>query len=142
MITKEQIREIVEGVFQVDISSKCRQRRYVNARFAYCHFCREYTLESLANVGNLIDRDHATVLHALKQYHIAKRYDGYLNYHNLVQARIRLITAKYSPNYSAIKQNDEKWRAHLTRQNEILKKQLHYLRKRLYYDTGRISKTV
>tara|TARA_R100000900_G_scaffold81380_1_gene63927 strand:- start:3018 stop:3455 length:438 start_codon:yes stop_codon:yes gene_type:complete len=46
-----------------EIRAHSRLPLYVNARRIFCFLCRKFTEKSLYNIGRLIDRDHATVLH-------------------------------------------------------------------------------
>jgi hypothetical protein len=62
------IRKIVEEVMGLDISSRLQKREYVLARCLYYHFAKVMTKNSLKSIGALIDRDHATVIHSLKNF--------------------------------------------------------------------------
>lgn len=44
------------------IKSKDRFQNLVDARQVYCYLCRSYTVASLSEIGNLINRDHSTVV--------------------------------------------------------------------------------
>ena len=46
------------------LRSKKRTRDLVISRQVYCFLCRNYTTASLQVIGNLIYRDHATVLYS------------------------------------------------------------------------------
>lgn len=67
----KEIKEFVDSYFGIDISSKRRYRYYVDARFMYCKLCyiNEFVKEhnSLAKIGAFINRDHASVIHAIKK---------------------------------------------------------------------------
>jgi len=60
-LEKEALKQIVSGVFNVDISLKNRQRNSVDARRIYSKILRDrgYTFES---IGNSIERNHASVV--------------------------------------------------------------------------------
>lgn len=45
------------------LKSKSRVREISDARKVYFRACREFTKASLANIGSLVNRDHATVMH-------------------------------------------------------------------------------
>lgn len=49
------------------IKSKGRISRVPDARKLYCFLAREYTNESLYNIGKLINRDHSTVIWASRK---------------------------------------------------------------------------
>lgn len=48
------------------IRTKSRAHEYVLGRFLFCGLAKQYTPYSLATIGSYLDRDHATVLHAIR----------------------------------------------------------------------------
>lgn len=50
-----------------EICSKTRKRDIVDARFVYFRRSREKTGASLAVIGELVEKDHASVLHGIKE---------------------------------------------------------------------------
>lgn len=56
------------------VKSKTRKREYVITRQLYCYLAREYTNNTLADIGMTINRDHATVLYCIQEckneYHL------------------------------------------------------------------------
>ncbi len=70
VITCEAILQQVVGSFGVDmksINSKSRKREIVWARQAAMSLCKKFTTQSVSRIGQVVgNRDHATVLHALK----------------------------------------------------------------------------
>ena len=68
MITKEFIKETLERKTGLDLKRRTRIREYINVRAVYYELCREYTMESLASIGKLLDKDHATVIHGRKVF--------------------------------------------------------------------------
>lgn len=69
-MTLEDIKIIVESEFDfTDISVNSRKGLYPEARAVYCILALEFLKKkSLSNVGKVIKRDHATVLHARKMF--------------------------------------------------------------------------
>jgi chromosomal replication initiator protein len=68
-VTAEAIQEAVArvlGVPQAEILSPRRTPRVARARQLAMYLCRELTPLSLAEVGRAFDRDHATVMHAVR----------------------------------------------------------------------------
>ena len=69
-ISIDYIQKVVSDYFQLDtetLKSKTRKRHIVQARQLAMYFSNKFTKASLANIGSQIgDRDHATVLHAVK----------------------------------------------------------------------------
>jgi IS30 family transposase len=61
----EQLIAIVNTEFNLDILKKCRQRPYVDARRVYTQVMRDRGY-SLTAIGRSLGKDHATILHYLK----------------------------------------------------------------------------
>lgn len=53
-----------------------RERRNVLYRFAFFVSCRETSNLSLSNIGRIIKKDHATVLHAMRSHETNYRFDA------------------------------------------------------------------
>lgn len=73
IITPQQIKKIVEKHSKIDnISIKSRKGPVPYIRFIYAMLCYEYRNQipkySLANVGNEINRDHATIIYAIRKF--------------------------------------------------------------------------
>ena len=82
------IKEIVDEMVGFDISTKRRQRHLVYARFLYCKIAKqENPLLTVAVIGKSIKRDHATVLHALKNvdYVLEQDKDILKLYHRIIE---------------------------------------------------------
>ena len=64
-----QIQKIVGdyyGVSLVEMLGRSRQKRLVRARQLALYFCRIYTEKTMAQLGRLFQRSHASVVHALQ----------------------------------------------------------------------------
>ena len=61
------IRTYIESCLNIDISKRTRKRNYVYARAVYFKLCREYTKLSLDDIGQTVDMDHASVVHAISK---------------------------------------------------------------------------
>jgi hypothetical protein len=62
------IRQEVEKVCERNIRTKSRKREIVYARVLYYRLCKDLTTHSLSEIGSALKKDHATVLHGLKNY--------------------------------------------------------------------------
>jgi chromosomal replication initiator protein len=63
------IGELVSGQFKVsleDLRSRSRKRAIAFPRQVAMYLARKYTGESLVDIGKAFNRDHSTVLHAIK----------------------------------------------------------------------------
>ena len=78
-MNKETIKEIVESYFELSISRNTRKRQYVEARAIYFKLCREFTQLSLEQIGESVNRDHASVLHGVKSINTWVQVDKRMN---------------------------------------------------------------
>lgn len=58
------------NVSKSDIKSKVRKQRLVDIRYTYCIIARDETNASLDVIGSLINRDHSTVCHAIRNKNV------------------------------------------------------------------------
>lgn len=65
-MNKKIIKRIVEEFYSLDITTKTRERNYVEARAMYYKIVRDNTKLSLEAIGKSVNRNHATVLHGIK----------------------------------------------------------------------------
>lgn len=61
----QDIKQAVELVSGLKLSSRSRETEYVCARLVYYEIAKKYTFMSLKDIGGQVGRDHATVLYAL-----------------------------------------------------------------------------
>lgn len=69
ILTPEMIRDLVSAQFKVsvkDLQSKSRKKIITFPRQIAMYLARKHTEESLAAIGRTFNRDHSTVLHAIK----------------------------------------------------------------------------
>lgn len=84
MITCKIIKKTVEDVSGFsDISIKRRDNSIVDARYAYFKLCslfkdkKKLQNNSLKHIGEVVRRDHATVLHGINKFDILYRYEDF-----------------------------------------------------------------
>lgn len=70
----EVIRVAVETVTNCDVVIRTRQKEYVQARSIFYKFARD-NKQTLKAIGNFLQRDHATVMHSLKNFEHEFKYD-------------------------------------------------------------------
>jgi hypothetical protein len=68
-INIEKIKQFVDRHYGFDIDRNTRKDEYIQARTMYYFLSREYTSRPLSDIGALLDKDHATVLHSIKNNH-------------------------------------------------------------------------
>ena len=86
METKERIAKpkkilhMVQKELQIeDITIRNRTREMAQARFIYFKLAKKYCrYASLARIGKVVDRNHATVINGLKKFDTEARYDPYM----------------------------------------------------------------
>lgn len=62
-----------------DITIRNRTREMAQARFIYFKLAKKYCrYASLARIGEVVDRNHATVINGLKKFDTEARYDPYM----------------------------------------------------------------
>ena len=85
-----QIKNILIDLFKNDFSKKNRQRHNVYQRAVFFRLCRDLTPYALTDIGAVLDKDHASVLHGLKLFKNFKTWgeDIYLSIYN--EARLKL----------------------------------------------------
>ncbi len=85
-----QIKSILIDLFKNDFSKKNRQRHNVYQRAVFFRLCRDLTPYALTDIGAVLDKDHASVLHGLKLFKNFKIWgeDIYLSIYN--EARLKL----------------------------------------------------
>ena len=63
------------NVSSEDIKSKSRKMEFVHPRQIFCYMARKLTDKSYTDIGYFINRDHATVMHAIKECNNEYNYE-------------------------------------------------------------------
>lgn len=72
----QKIKILVEREFKIeDIATKKRHYEFSIARWFYCKLAREHTDMTTKSIGKYIDRDHSTVVYALKTLPFELQYN-------------------------------------------------------------------
>tara|TARA_Y100000114_G_C11712562_1_gene304264 strand:- start:223 stop:633 length:411 start_codon:yes stop_codon:yes gene_type:complete len=121
------IRDAVEKHFNVNLNQPSRVRKTTHARYIYFRLCKDFTFSTLYEIGNEVDRHHATVVEGLKQFDNIKFINDrqYLNpYHKLRNYLYDKLSIKESEDsYTTMKE--------LINQNKILKEKCKLLEEEL-----------
>ena len=93
----KRIQRLVENHLEIpDIKIKSRQRDYVYARFLYFKLAHNVCRTSLTKIAQVVDRDHATVIHGIKQFDNLVKYnknefkylsDAFVNISSIVSSK-------------------------------------------------------
>jgi chromosomal replication initiation ATPase DnaA len=67
MYTSKEVKEIIDTHYGFDISTSSRKQERAFARMVYCKLARQYTNESLAQIGKSVNRHHSSICYCLKE---------------------------------------------------------------------------
>lgn len=67
--------QFVSEFLGLDLTQKCRKRPVVEGRMMYAKLMKRYTNVSSSDIGRAINKDHATVIHYLKNFQYVKKVD-------------------------------------------------------------------
>ena len=87
-MNKEMIKEIVDNYFELNLKRNTRKRNYVEARAIFYKLCREFTKLSLEQIGQQVNRDHASVLHGIKSL------NNWIEQDNRIKNNLRILRNK------------------------------------------------
>ena len=73
-ITLQGIKTIVTRRVHINLSDNIRKREYVYARAIYFKLAKEFPTHSYKDIGSLVGRDHASVIHGLKVFDMLTLY--------------------------------------------------------------------
>lgn len=112
---ENKIKELILKELRVDISEQSRKREIIEARALYFYLVRKiYTKRSLQSIAADFDMNHATVVHALKNFPLYENYNTkILDCKNLI---LKLLGGEVEQELS---------------QEDIFKQKLHDLEKQL-----------
>lgn len=86
------IADIISELSGIDIKNKSRQRRFIYARCIYYKVVRELTYASTKKIGKAVGKDHATVIHNLKNtFPVIERYEK--EYYTLYKHALDVVGA-------------------------------------------------
>lgn len=88
-ISLSHIKHFVENELKINISRNTRKREYVYARAIFFKLCKEFSHQTLSNIGEFVGRDHASVIHGLYVFDvIALHKDSILNSYTKIRNKI------------------------------------------------------
>jgi len=72
----ERLKEIIKQETNTDIDIRTRKREVIELRSLYCNVLKELKpKKSLQAIGDTLELNHATVIHALKNYKLYEEYN-------------------------------------------------------------------
>ena len=111
-LTLYQIKLLVSKDLKLNIKKNVRTRKYVYARAIYFKLCKEFTHASLVEIGESVNKEHATVIHGLRVFDMIVMYNDsiltcYTRIRKILQQECNEGLKKYSEvNYWRIKFED------------------------------------
>lgn len=74
----------INALAELDVLENTRKREYIEARALFCVIAYKYVGANLTQIATYLKKrgkssDHATVLHAIKNYEIYSKYSNYLD---------------------------------------------------------------
>jgi len=87
-MNKQMIKEIVDNYFELNLKRNTRKRQYVEARAIFYKLCREFTKLSLEEIGEQVNRYHASVLHGIRSL------NNWIEYDNRIKNNLRILRNK------------------------------------------------
>jgi regulator of replication initiation timing len=128
----------VEEVLGLDPRVNTRKREYIFARAVVYDILRKHLRMSLTDIAKVFNKNHATVLHSLKQLPYIIKYDPdiQLSYNNIVNNWLENVE-----NFDSLLESDLKNRIKfLVNQNKKLNLEVSDLRKEVNHYTGKYKK--
>lgn len=101
----DDIKHLVERETGVDLSLRSRIRHLVYARFLFFKLARDHTSHTFKDIGRFINKDHASVLHGIKQFDNVIReyedelYEIYIKIDTICKTKRKLRDRDVSPEY-------------------------------------------
>ena len=71
----EIILNIINKELEIDINEITRERKYVDGRSIFYWLCTHYTDLNFSQISKLLGKNHATVLHSIKNFPYLIEYD-------------------------------------------------------------------
>lgn len=75
METHKLIKKRINDFFDIDINEPTRIEKYVEARMIYYWLCYYFTNMNLSRIAKTVKKNHATVLHGIKNFPIFMETD-------------------------------------------------------------------
>lgn len=73
------IKELVKQEYGYDVDSPTRKREVVEARAMFYVVLRNFTNLTLAGIARTVGKNHATILHGIKNFNLWREQNKYLN---------------------------------------------------------------
>ncbi|QDP55649.1 MAG: hypothetical protein Tp156SUR1554471_26 [Prokaryotic dsDNA virus sp.] len=118
----EHIKDLIEEKTKLKLQTDSRLQHLVYTRAVLFTLCKKYTTSTLYEIGKLVGRDHASVLHGIKLYNqVIQRYDDrYKDLYNEIEFKIR-VNLNLKPKHKDIEYYKHKYGKILVEYRQLLK---------------------
>ena len=90
--TANNMEEIIQYIKVNELDSRSRKRKFVCPRSYLFNFLKENYQMTLYDIGEMFNRDHATVIHGLKMHENQKDTENYIIHVNDVKYFLSLLS--------------------------------------------------
>jgi trans-aconitate methyltransferase len=133
----ELIKNIVQKEFKLQLKRKTRRREYVEARAMYYKLLREKNKMSFSDIARTLDKNHATILHAISGLNDWIETDTNIkSIYNTLEQKVQDIKTKYPEKFSEFKTEKELYEVAL----EEMQEKHNELQVRYNYLLGHLKK--
>jgi|TARA_R100000278_G_C5473180_1_gene165268 hypothetical protein len=116
------IKQKIDELYELNLAKKCQKRNYLEARGIFCKIAKEQANVTLIKIGEFINKNHATVIHAIKTT------NNYLEFEEDLRLKYNLILNNLNiaeQNFDDLSENELKTLLKsLIKENNLLKLQL------------------
>lgn len=117
------IKKRINKFLNIDIDNQTRQREYVEARMIYYWLCFYFTNMNLSNIAKTLKKNHATVIHAIKNFPIFMETD-------------KQFKEKFLAIYETLKEDVEK------KTEQMSLQELTFRYNQLLLENGKLKETI
>lgn len=104
----ELIKNLVESEFNLQLKRKTRRREYIEARAMYYMLLREKGRMTVSAISKTLDKNHATILHALKNLHNWMTYDTNIkSIYDSLEEKVNKIMLLHPEEFGAVEKEEE-----------------------------------
>lgn len=123
-----QIKSLLIDLFKNDFANAGRQRPSVYQRAIFYRLCRDFTPYCLTDIGAVVGRDHASVIHGLKVFKNLKLWkeQAYLDIYSKARKKLKQDMNCANPHLN--KSYEEKYKELLLK-HILLKEKFYKLKK-------------
>lgn len=141
-ITLQGILSMVTRRSELNLTQSSRMKEYVYSRAVYFKLCREFTNFSFKEIGSLVDKDHASVMHGMKVFEMLEFHkDPVMNIYNECKTILTSVKENLDVNLKAGLYEDEEVEYWQTRYENMRDLYVNAVEKLLKYEKEEVTAT-